>query len=61
MDKVAPIARFTRKLPTERLSAAAGPGTLCAVYLETDERSGLAKRFAPIRLGGRLQECQPEP
>lgn len=54
MDKVIPIARFTRKLPTERLSVASGDGTLCAVYLETDDKSGLARRVAPIRIGGDL-------
>ena len=44
MDKALPIARFTRKLPTERLSAAQGPGTLCAVFVETDDKTGLARR-----------------
>ena len=54
MDKAVPVQRFTRKLPTERLSAAGGEGTLCAVYLETDEQTGLARRIAPLRLGGKL-------
>ncbi len=59
MEKGAPIARFTRKLPTERLSAALGPGTLCAVMVETDEATGLARRIEPVRLGGRLRETTP--
>ncbi|HSR70853.1 MAG TPA: TIGR00282 family metallophosphoesterase [Kiloniellales bacterium] len=59
MAKDVPIARFTRKLPTERLSSAEGPGTLCAVFLETDEKSGLAKKVAPLRLGGRLAPVMP--
>ncbi len=54
MDKAVPIQRFTRKLPTERLSAASGEGTLCAVFVETDDGTGLARRVAPLRLGGRL-------
>ncbi len=54
MDKTVPIQRFTRKLPTERLSAASGEGTLCAVFVETDDKTGLARRAAPLRLGGRL-------
>ena len=54
MDKAVPIQRFTRKLPTERLSAANGEGTLCAVFVETDDATGLARRVAPLRLGGRL-------
>ena len=59
MDKAVPLARFTRKLPTERLSAASGEATLCAVYVETDETTGLARRVAPVRIGGRLGACGP--
>jgi metallophosphoesterase (TIGR00282 family) len=59
MKKGPPIARFTRKLPTERLSAAEGEGTLCAVYVETDDKTGLASHTAPLRLGGRLAPCWP--
>lgn len=59
MDKVAPVARFTRKLPTERLSVAAGEGTLCAVFLETDPKTGLALQVSPVRLGGVLSPVQP--
>lgn len=59
MDKVVPVQRFTRKLPTERMAAASGPGTLCGVFVETDTRSGLAKRIEPLRLGGRLQQQMP--
>ena len=58
MDKTVPIQRFTRKLPTERLSAASGEGTLCAVFVETDDKTGLARKVAPLRLGGRLSEAQ---
>jgi metallophosphoesterase (TIGR00282 family) len=59
MAKPAPIQRFTRKLPTERLTAAQGPGTLCAVFVETDDTTGLARRVAPLRQGGRLAETLP--
>jgi len=59
MKKDVPIARFTRKMPTERLSAADGDGTLCAVYVETDEKTGLATRVAPLRMGGRLAPHWP--
>ena len=54
MDKTVPLARFTRKLPTERLSAASGEGTLCGVFVETDDKTGLARRVEPVRAGGRL-------
>lgn len=59
MDKAVPLARFTKKLRSERLSAAAGAGTLCAVFLETDDRTGLARRVEPLRIGGRLSEIVP--
>ena len=59
MDKAAPIARFTRKLPTERLSVAEGEGTLCGVFVETGD-SGLAKQIVPVRLGPRLAPSLPE-
>jgi len=54
MVKETAIQRFTRKMPTERLAPALGEGTLCAVYVETDERSGLATHIRPVRMGGRL-------
>ncbi len=59
MKKEFPIDRFTRKLPTPRLEAADGEATLCGVFLETDDATGLAKRVAPVRLGGMLIEAMP--
>jgi len=59
MDKAVPIQRFTKKLPTERLSVATGEGTLCGLFLETDERTGLAKRAEPLRMGGKLAPAMP--
>jgi metallophosphoesterase (TIGR00282 family) len=60
MEKAAPVARFVRKLPTERLSAAQGPATLCGIFVETDDASGLAKRVEPVRLGGKLSQTVPK-
>ena len=54
MEKTVPIARFVRKMPTERMAPAQGPATLCAVFVETDDQTGLARHAAPLRLGGRL-------
>lgn len=59
MDKKVPIARFTRKLPTERMSVATGEGTLCAIFVETDDATGLARRVDPVRIGGRLSPAMP--
>ncbi len=59
VEKATSIARFVRKMPTERLKPAMGEATLCAVYCETDDATGLATRVAPLRLGGRLAEAWP--
>jgi metallophosphoesterase (TIGR00282 family) len=60
MEKLAPIARFARKLPTERLSPAVGPATVCGVFLETDDRTGFAVRVEPVRVAGRLAPSMPK-
>jgi len=59
MEKSVPIQRFLKKMPTDRLSAATGEATLCGLYLETDEKTGLARRIEPIRVGGRLSQALP--
>ena len=59
MEKFEPLQRFTRKLSTARYTPAGGPATLCAVFVETDER-GLATRIEPVRIGGRLKPSFPE-
>jgi 2',3'-cyclic-nucleotide 2'-phosphodiesterase len=59
MQKGGAVARFVRKMPGERLQVAEGDGTLCAAFVETDDETGLARRIAPLRLGGRLQPHWP--
>jgi hypothetical protein len=59
MQKEGAVARFVTKLPGERLRAADGEATLCAVFVETDDATGLARRIEPVRLGGRLAEHLP--
>ncbi len=56
MEKTEPLSRFLRKIPSGRFEPANGEATLCAVYLETDDRTGLATRIQPVRLGGRLAQ-----
>jgi hypothetical protein len=36
-----------------------GPATLCALAVETDDVTGLARKIGAVRLGGILQEAQP--
>lgn len=59
MDKEEPLNRFTRKMSSGRFTAALGEGTLCGVFVETDDKSGLAKAVHPVRLGGRLRAERP--
>ncbi len=59
MKKDAAIHKFVRKIPGERLSPADGPGTLCGVFVETDDKTGLAVRVSALRVGPRLAEIWP--
>jgi metallophosphoesterase (TIGR00282 family) len=59
MQKEASVARFVRKMPGERFTPAEGPATICGAYVETDDLTGLAKRIAPVRVGGRLEQALP--
>ena len=38
---------------------ASGEATLCGLYVETDDRTGLATRAEPLRRGGRLAPALP--
>lgn len=60
MRKEPATLRFVRKMPTERLTPAEGEGTVCGVLADLDPRTGLARRVAPVRLGGGLEPALPE-
>jgi metallophosphoesterase (TIGR00282 family) len=60
-QKEEPLRRFTTRISGGRYRPAEGPATICGVYLETDDASGLALRVEPIRVGGRLTEALPAP
>jgi metallophosphoesterase (TIGR00282 family) len=59
MDKHEPIHRFVRKLPSGRFEPALGAATLCGVAVETGA-DGLARKIAPVRIGGRLAPAEPD-
>ncbi|MGH7156427.1 MAG: TIGR00282 family metallophosphoesterase [Acetobacteraceae bacterium] len=52
--------RFWRKMPGERLQPAEGEATVCGLFVETDDSSGLARRIEPVRVGGRLSQAVPD-
>lgn len=59
MKKGPLVQRAATRLPTERKSPAEGPATMCGVFIESDDRTGLAVRVEPIRVGGRLKQVVP--
>jgi 2',3'-cyclic-nucleotide 2'-phosphodiesterase len=59
MKKGPLVQRAATRLPVERKSPAEGPATMCGVYIESDDRTGLAVRVEPIRVGGRLSQVIP--
>ena len=60
MDKDEPLTRFLRKIPGARFEPALGEATLCALAVETEDATGLARRLGAVRLGGALEEARPE-
>lgn len=60
MAKEEAVRRFVTRLPGSRHQPATGPTTVCGVFVETDPRTGLARRIEPIRIGGRLRASVPE-
>ncbi len=59
MDKEEPLRRFVTGMNKERFTPASGEATLSGVYVETDDRTGLATRVVQVRQGGRLQQSGP--
>jgi len=60
MNKVMATQRFTRKMPTGRLEPASGPAALCGLFVETDDKTGLAIRAEPVRIGPGLAPAGPQ-
>lgn len=60
MVKDEPLSRFLRRIPSERFEPATGPATMCGIAVETDDKTGLAMKIGPVRLGARLEEAVPK-
>ena len=54
------IWRFTRKIPSERMTPAEGEATVCGSFIVTDDATGKAQSIAPVRIGGCLPQHLPE-
>jgi metallophosphoesterase (TIGR00282 family) len=59
MQKDEPLNRFLRKIPGAKFEPATGEATLCAIAVETDDATGLAREVAAVRLGGILEQARP--
>jgi hypothetical protein len=55
MDKLEPLKRFVTGMSIARFEPALGEPTICGTYVETDDATGLARKIAPVRLNGKLE------
>ncbi|MEM6566416.1 MAG: TIGR00282 family metallophosphoesterase [Pseudomonadota bacterium] len=59
MEKSEPLRRFITGMPRDRFTPANGEATLAGVFVETDDKTGKAKRIEMVRSGGHLQSATP--
>ena len=59
MDKQGSLQKWRSDLPGQRLTPAMGEAMLCGVVVETDDRTGLARRIEPVRVGHGLAAAMP--
>ncbi|BDA83214.1 phosphatase [Aureimonas sp. SA4125] len=60
MEKEEPLNRFLTKIASGRFDAAQGPATIAGLGVEISDRTGLAEKVAPLRIGPRLEETVPD-
>ena len=58
-DKNGWVSRFKSKMPTGRINASKGEGTLCGVFVSIDDKYGLAEYIEPVVIGPRLINRMP--
>jgi 2',3'-cyclic-nucleotide 2'-phosphodiesterase len=59
MQKAPSVRRFVTKMPGDKPQPAEGEATLCGVFVQLEEATGLARRIEPVRIGGRLAPHLP--
>ena len=60
MEKAEPMRRFVTGMSKSRFTPATGDATLSGLYVETDDRTGVATRVEMVRQGGRLAQAGPQ-
>jgi len=53
------ITMFLNKIRGEKMKPAENAGTVCGMFIELDDNTGLAKKADYVRIGGRLKENIP--
>ncbi|MGB3689224.1 MAG: TIGR00282 family metallophosphoesterase [Jannaschia helgolandensis] len=59
MEKTEPLRRFITGMTRDRFEPANGEATLCGLFVETDDATGLAREVVQVRQGGRLSQSGP--
>lgn len=52
-DKVTPINGFITRIKSGRLEPATGDGAVCGALITVNDKTGLAERIDPVRVGGK--------
>lgn len=60
VDAEEPLNRFLTGIANGRFTPAEGEATLCGVAVEIDDKTGLALRVSPVRVGGTLAQAVPD-
>lgn len=60
MEPDEPINRFLTRIPRGRYEPAVGPGTISGFAVDIDDKTGLALKSGPLRLGPHLEPATPE-
>jgi len=60
MAKDEPLNRFLRKISSSKFEPANGAATMCAIAVETDDATGLARKVGAVRIGGGLEQALPD-
>ncbi len=60
MEKDEPLRRSTTKIPSGRLEPAHGNAALSGLAVEIDDKTGLAQKVAPLRIGDGLPPAEPD-
>jgi calcineurin-like phosphoesterase len=59
MNKNIAVRKLSSRMPYQRHEPAEGQGLASGIFVETDDKTGLAVRAEPIRVGVGLKQAVP--